>query len=76
MTHLYVLIMKQDLNHRDRVRRGDRVQIKGGRYDGSAGTVDSVVFQRTEDDPDTFRHGFHIILDCGQVITVRREQVE
>ena len=33
------------------LRRGDRVKIKGGLYDGAAGTVDSVVFQRTEDQP-------------------------
>lgn len=33
------------------LRRGDRVKIKGGLYDRAAGTVDSVVFQRTEDQP-------------------------
>jgi len=26
--------------------------IKGGRYDGAIGTVDSVVFQRTDDQPN------------------------
>lgn len=33
------------------LRRGDRVKIKGGLHDRAAGTVDSVVFQRTEDQP-------------------------
>lgn len=33
------------------LRRGYWVKIKGGLYDGAVGTVDSVVFQRTEDQP-------------------------
>ena len=41
----YICPMKRNL------RRGDRVKIKGGLYDGAVGTVDSVVFQRTEDQP-------------------------
>ena len=58
------------------LRRGDRVKIKGGRYDGSVGTVDSAVFQRTEDRPNELHHGYHVILDCGRVVTVRNTQLE
>ena len=57
-------------------RRGEQVKIKGGRYDGATGTVDSVVFQRTEDRPNEFEHGYHLVLDCGTVITVSKVQVE
>jgi len=42
--------------------------IKGGRYDGAIGTVDSVVFQRTDDQPNEFRHVYHVILDSGRVV--------
>lgn len=51
------------------------MKIRGGKYDGAVGTVDSSVFQRTEDQPDEFHHGYHVILDCGRVVTVRNDQV-
>jgi preprotein translocase subunit YajC len=57
------------------LRRGDRVKIKGGLYDRTVGTVDSVVFQRTEDQLNEFHHGYHVILDSGRVVTVREVQV-
>ncbi len=57
------------------LKRGDRVKIEGGRYDGAVGTVDSVGFQRTEDQPNEFHHGYHVILDCGRIVTVRGGQV-
>ncbi len=65
----YIRPMKRNL------RRGDRVKIKGGRYDGAVGTVDSVVFQRTEDQPNEFHHGYHVVLDSGRVVTVNKGQV-
>ena len=34
------------------------------------------VFQKTVDYPDEYAHGFHITLDDGTWVTVRREQVE
>ena len=46
--------------------------IKGGRYDGAIGTVGSVDFQRTDDQPNEFRH---VILDSGRVVTVAKGQV-
>ena len=69
MTPIYIRLMKRNL------RRGDRVKIKGGRDDGAIGTVDSTVYQRTEDQPNKFQHGYHVILDCGRVVTVGRDQV-
>ncbi|MCH8296766.1 MAG: hypothetical protein IH873_01735 [Chloroflexi bacterium] len=70
MTVLYIRHMERNL------RRGDRVMVRGGRYDGATGTVDSLVFQRTEDQPNEFHHGYHVILDCGRVVTVRKNRVE
>ena len=58
------------------LKRGDRVKINGGQYDGALGTVDSVVFQRTHDQPNEFHHGYHLVMDCGTVITVSKFQVE
>ena len=69
MTLPYIRLMKRNL------KRGDRVKIKGGRYDGAVGTVDSVVFQRTEDQPNEFQNGYHVILDSGRVVTVNNGQV-
>jgi len=57
------------------LKRGDRVNIRGGRYDGAFGTVDSVVFQRTDDQPKELQHGYHVILDSGRVVTVNKGQV-
>ena len=45
MTPPYICPMKRNL------MRGGRVKIKGELYDRAVGTVDSVVFQRTEDQP-------------------------
>lgn len=57
------------------LKRGDRVKIRGGSYDGAFGTVDSVVFQRTDDQPKELQHGYHVILDSGRVVTVNKGQV-
>ena len=51
------------------------MKIKGGRFDGATGTVDSIVFQRTEDKPNELQHGYHVILDNGRVVTVAKCQV-
>ncbi|MDA0264866.1 MAG: hypothetical protein O3A93_11685 [Chloroflexi bacterium] len=58
------------------LRRGDRVKVRGGRHDAAVGTVDSAVFQRTDDHPNEFHHAYHVILDCGRVVTVRKDQVD
>jgi hypothetical protein len=33
--------------------------------------VDSAVFQRTVDQPDEYAPGYHVVLDNGEVVTVR-----
>ena len=53
----------------------DRVIITTGRYQGCTGFVDSAVFQRTVDQPDEYAPGFHVVLDNGEVVTVRWDQV-
>ena len=63
------------MGHFYRFKRGDRVTITWGRYKGATGTVDSAVFQRTVDYPDNYAPGYHVILDGGQVITVRWDQL-
>mgnify|MGYP002526347443 FL=1 len=69
MTVTYIYLMKRGL------RLGDRVKIKGGRFDGATGTVDSIVFQRTEDKPNELQHGYQVNLDSGRVVTVAKGQV-
>ena len=56
-------------------RRGDRVTITSGKYAGNTGTVESNVFQRTVDYPDEWANGLHIMLDTGELVTVRHDQV-
>ena len=63
------------MGHYYRFKRGDRVIIATGSYQGCTGTVDSAVFQRTVDHPDEYSPGYHVVLDNGQVVTVRWDQV-
>ena len=63
------------MGHYYRFKRGDRVIITTGSYQGSTGTVDSAVFQRTMDYPDEYSPGYHVVLDNGEVVTVRWDQV-
>jgi len=64
-----------DMGHYYRFKRGDRVTITNGSYQGRAGTVDSAVFQRTVDQPDEYAPGYHVVLDNGEVVTVSWDQV-
>ena len=57
--------------HYYRFKRGDRVAITTGRYQSCTGFVDSAVFQRTVDQPDEYAPGYHVVLDNGEVVTVR-----
>ena len=56
-------------------KRGDRVTITTGRYAGRTGTVESNVYQKSVDYPDELANGFHIMLDTGELVTVRWDQV-
>ena len=42
-------------------------------YAGATG-VNSAVFQRTVHYPEEFAPGYHVVLDAGPVVTVRRDQ--
>ena len=59
------------MGHYYRFKRGDRVIITTGSYQGCTGIVDSAVFQRTVDQPDEYAPGYHVVLDNGAVVTVR-----
>ena len=71
MTKPYIALV----NHSYRSRRGDHVMVVSGSHKGITGTVESVVFQRTVDYPNEYAVGYHVVLDDGRVVTVRREQV-
>lgn len=55
--------------------RGTRIRIISGTRRGRTGTVEAQVFQKTVDYPDELAHAFHITLDDGTWVTVRRDQV-
>ncbi len=57
-------------------KRGDRIVIISGKYTGHTGTVESNVYQRTVDYPDEYHNGHHVMLDSGEVVTVRADQAE
>ncbi len=38
--------------------------------------MDSTVFQKTVDYPEELANGFHVFLDDGEWVTVRRDQVD
>ena len=57
-------------------RRGDRVIIINGTYEGHRGTVEANVHQKSEDYPDKWANGYHVMLDAEELVTVRWEQVE
>ena len=63
------------MGHYYRFKRGDRVIITSGSYQGCRGTVDSAVFQRPVDQPDEYAPSYHVALDDGEVVTVRWDQV-
>ena len=45
------------------------------RHTGRAWTVQAAVIQKTVDLPDESAHGFHVALDDGAWVTVRRDRV-
>ena len=51
------------------------MRIVSGKYAGATGTVDSKVFQRSVDYPEELGAAYHVVLDAGNVVTVRVEQV-
>ena len=57
-------------------RREDKVIITTGRYAGHRGTIEANVYQKTVDYPDEWANGYHVMLDTGELVTVRWDQVE
>jgi len=51
------------------------VRINTGKYAGHTGTVESNVYQKSTAYPNELANGFHIMLDTGELVTVRRDQV-
>ena len=51
------------------------MRVISGRYAGRMGTVDGNVVPRTVDYPEVFAMGFHLVLDDGSWVTVRKDQV-
>ena len=56
------------------ITRGTKIRIISGSYAGRTGTLEATVFQKTVDS-DELAHAYHITLDDGRWLTVRREQV-
>ena len=54
---------------------GQESELHPGTHRGKSGIVEAAVFQKTVDFPDESAHGFHVSLDDGAWVTVRREQV-
>ncbi len=50
--------------------------IISGLCAGQHGSVDSNVFQKTVDHPEEYALGCHVVLEDGQVVTVRRDQLK
>ena len=65
----------QSMSHQYGFRRGDRVKIVSGKHAGATGVVDSRVFQYSVDYPEELGAVYHVVLDTGNVFTVRVGQV-
>ena len=57
-------------------RRGDRVIIISGTYEGHTGTIEANVYQNTVEYPDELANGYHVMLDTEELVTVRWDQAE
>lgn len=51
-------------------RRGDGIIVIDGRYAGHAGLMESVVHQKSVDNPYESSTACHVILDTGQLVTL------
>lgn len=61
---------------RYRYKRGTRVHILSGIYQGLTDTVESCVFQTSIDHQDERAPGYHVILQDGRVSTIRWDKLE
>lgn len=49
--------------------------IFSGNHKGAMSMIESVVFQRFVDHPNDLVAGYHVLLDYGRAVSVRRDQV-
>ena len=50
--------------------------ITSGMYEGHSGVIESNVHQRTADYPKDLSDGFQVMLDSGELVVARCDQVE
>ena len=55
--------------------RGTKIRIVRGSYAKRTGTIDSKIYGRTVDHPDQMSIGYGVILDDGEWILVKQDQV-
>lgn len=56
--------------------RGDRVLVLGGPRDGNTGTVERFVAELTTNGDNLTEHGYRVVLDDGQMVSVKWDEVE
>ena len=57
------------------LRRGTRIIIVFGRYAGLIGTVEANVLEKSIDSSAGYTAAFRVLLDDGNLVTFRRDQV-
>ena len=56
--------------------RGDRVLVLGGLRGGITGTVEQFVAELTTNGYNVTEHGYRVVLDDGQMVSVKWDEVE
>lgn len=56
--------------------RGDRVLVLGGLRSGITGTVERFVPELTTNGYNVTEHGYRVVLDDGQMVSVKWDEVE
>lgn len=56
--------------------RGDRVLVLGGLRSGITGTVERFVAELTTNGHNLTEHGYRVVLDDGQMVSVKWDEVE
>ncbi len=56
--------------------RGDRVLVLGGLHGGITGTVERFVAELTTNGYNVTEHGYRVVLDDGQMVSVKWDEVE
>ena len=55
---------------------GDRVLVLGGPHGGIMGTVERFVAELTTNGYNITEHGYRVVLDNGQMVSVKWDEVE